>query len=459
MSAASPRLALSAALAAALACEPPPETLPDADGGSDAGLDAAIDAAPPDDEPAPENPHLAASTWPIYHGDSYAQHRSTLPAVEGAGAVTVERVPLDGVPVFVLFDPDDDVFAVSRGVSGARLWKIDRETLEPVSSVELAAQGTFAGVYGFVDAGGDAVLGVGQRVIRFEGPSGTLDELAAQNLAAVLSPDEALVAVSALYSGELAFVGSAGTVGVIDADLDTPPLATLRLAGRTVSNALALDEQGGIYLVTDAAATRVDWSAGGLVERWSHPIEAPFTEPRPGRLGVGSGTTPALMGRHHVVLADDAESMNLVVLDRDVEADVREVCKLPVFDGEATTDNAIVVSGNTMIVEQNLEGRSGVARIDLLPDGHCEPVWVADVLAPSCVPTLSTASGLVYVYTSDGDESWSLTGLDLETGETRFSVPTGSGLTWDNFYAAVTVGPDARIYLGVLGGLLVIADE
>lgn len=40
-----------------------------------------------------------------------------------------------------------------------------------------------------------------------------------------------------------------------------------------------------------------------------------------------------------------------------------------------------------------------------------------------------------------------------------FSVPTGAGLEWGNFYSAVRVGPDGRLYVGVLGSLLVLADE
>ncbi|MBI2892532.1 MAG: hypothetical protein HYY06_03205 [Deltaproteobacteria bacterium] len=461
-------------LMAIAGCEDPPDRTTDSGPGPDAGLpgdggsreDAGPlddggsreDAAQWNDEDPPPNPSLAASSWPIYHGDSYARHYSDLPAVEGAAEVSVDLVELDGDAIFVLFDPVDDIFTVARGLTGASLWKIDRESLAVVGRVDLSAEGAFAGVYGFVDAAGDPVLGIGKRVVRYEGPGGTLAEEAAAELGDVLGEEEVLVAASALFSGEIAFVGSEGTVGVLGSSLDGGPLATLQLGGSSVSNALSLDEDGGLFIVTSSAIHRVDWTGEDLQESWSHPVEAPYEEPRPGRLGTGSGTTPALMGRDRVVLADDAESVNLLVLRRTAGDGPREVCKLPAFDGEAATDNAIVVAGRTMIIEQNLTGLSGVARIDMSPEGRCERVWLADVLAPTSVPTLSTASGLVYVYSFDDASGWALTGLDLDTGQVRLTVPTGDGAAYNNVYSAVTVGPDRRIYVGVLAGLLVIAD-
>lgn len=408
---------------------------------------------------APPNPHLADSAWAIYHHDSYAQHFSTRAGVEGRGAVTMANVPLDGLPVFVLFDPDEDILTVTRGLGGATLWKIDRETLTTVGSAELPVEGVFSGMYGFVDAAGRSVLGVQRSVVRYRSDAAAglvLD--AAADLGAVLAADDTLVAITMLYSGEIAFLSAAGTLGILPADLASPTLATLEL-GEAVSNGLSVDETGGLYIVTSQAMRRVDWDGAALVTRWSHPVEAPFTEPRPGRLGTGSGTTPALMLGEYAVIADDAESMNLLVLRRaaDTGGAPREVCKLPAFDGPAATDNAIVVAGRTMIIEQNLEGERGVARFDLLDDGSCARIWVADVLAPTCVPTLSTASDLVYVYTVE-DNEWALTGLSARDGRVVFRAPSGSGGLYDNYYSAVTIGPDRRIYVGTLGGLLVFSD-
>lgn len=130
---------------------------------------------------------------------------------------------------------------------------------------------------------------------------------------------------------------------------------------------------------------------------------------------------------------------------------------MPVFDGDATTDNAIVVAGRTLIVEQNLEGYSGVARFDIVGD-QCRRTWVSDVHSPSCVPTLSTGSQLVYVFTEDPDENWGLTGLETDTGRPRFTRTVGNGIGFDNRYAAMTIGPDRRMYIGLISGLAVFWD-
>jgi hypothetical protein len=280
-------------------------------------------------------------------------------------------------------------------------------------------------------------------------------------LSSTMKQGELLVAITVLYSGEVAFVGDLGTVGLVPATLDGAPLDVLVLDDGKVSNGLTTDEEGGIYVVTSGALRRLDWDGVELTETWSQPVEAPFTEPRPGRLGTGSGTTPALMMDDMIAIADDAQSMNLMVVRRAPEvaggAD-RLACKIPAFDGDATTDNAIVVAGRTMIVEQNLAGHAGVARFDVDADGTCRKVWHSEVNAPSCVPTLSTASGLVYVYTDD-DGEWGLSGLDLSTGRRVFRAKAGDGGIYNNYYAAVTIGPDRRIYVGTIAGLMVFADE
>lgn len=402
----------------------------------------------------PPNPHLADSAWAIFHRDSYAQHHSPLPAVTGEGTVVFDEVPLNGIPIFVLFDPDDDILTVAKGINGASLWKIDRETLTPIASFDFPeAPGVFAATYGFIDAEGRAIFASGQKILRIRSEADMLVVDHEADLSALVTGEDGLVAISALYDGNLAYLSARGVLGVIPADL-SETIASVTLEGLEVSNGFSVDEDGGIYIVAGDKVLRVGWDGSELTETWREAVAAPFPTPRPGRLGIGSGTTPALMMEDWLAIADDAESMNLIVMDRHTGA---EVCKLPVFDEPAATDNAIVVAGRTMIVEQNLEGGTGVARFDLLEDGTCQRTWVSPVHAPTCVPTLSTATGLVYVYTQEGAQ-FALEALSLEDGHTVFRVPTGTG-PYNNYYSAVTIGPDGRVYVGTLVGLLVFRDE
>ena len=88
----------------------------------------------------------------------------------------------------------------------------------------------------------------------------------------------------------------------------------------------------------------------------------------------------------------------------------------------------------------------------------CRTAWTSSERAPSVVPKLSLANGLVYAYTkpprADDVDAWFLTALDFRSGRTVFSRLAGSGFGYNNNYAPVTLGPDGTAYVGVLGGLV-----
>ncbi len=77
---------------------------------------------------------------------------------------------------------------------------------------------------------------------------------------------------------------------------------------------------------------------------------------------------------------------------------------------------------------------------------------------PTSVAKASLATGLVYAYTTRpswwGVSAWYLTAIDARTGETAFSVRTGTGTLFNNHYAAVTLGPDGSAYVATLGGMV-----
>jgi hypothetical protein len=92
----------------------------------------------------------------------------------------------------------------------------------------------------------------------------------------------------------------------------------------------------------------------------------------------------------------------------------------------------------------------------------CRTIWTSQERAPSVVPKLSLANGLVYTYTKpprpDNVDAWYLTTLDFRSGETVFRRLAGVGLGFNNNYAPVTLGPDGTAYVGVLGGLVSFQD-
>src|SRR5205085_5176845 len=94
----------------------------------------------------------------------------------------------------------------------------------------------------------------------------------------------------------------------------------------------------------------------------------------------------------------------------------------------------------------------------------CHAVWHSGETAPTVVPKLSAANGIVYTYTKDvvasdpQADAWYLTALDFRTGRTLYKRLGGEGLGHNNNYAPVTLGPDGTAYVGVLGGLIGLRD-
>lgn len=94
--------------------------------------------------------------------------------------------------------------------------------------------------------------------------------------------------------------------------------------------------------------------------------------------------------------------------------------------------------------------------------GRCRTAWRSEEIAPSVVPKVSLAAGLIYTFTKpqteDGSDAWYFTALDFDTGETVFKRLAGDSLGFNNNYAPVTIGPNGTAYVGVLGGLTMFRD-
>jgi hypothetical protein len=245
--------------------------------------------------------------------------------------------------------------------------------------------------------------------------------------------------------------------------------------GEGISNSFAVDGNS-VYIVSDGALYRFRAGVGGVQTVWRAGYQNDGTI-KPGQTSPGSGTTPTIMGRW-VAITDNADPINVVVYRRKGRIrGSRRVCEQPVFDrGASSTDNSLIGFGRTIVVENNfgyggpattLSGGTttpGLERIDIRRNGRgCKRVWRSTEIAPSVVPKASLGAGLVYTYTKpetpDNTNPWYLTAIDLRSGRTVFKVLAGEGLGYNNNYAPVTLGPDGVAYVGVLGGLVRIADS
>ena len=99
----------------------------------------------------------------------------------------------------------------------------------------------------------------------------------------------------------------------------------------------------------------------------------------------------------------------------------------------------------------------------MVEDDGCHVAWESNEIAPTSVAKASLGNGLLYAYTkparSDLIDAWYFTAIDIETGETVWSRLTGKGITYNNHYAAIYLGPDGAAYIATLTGMLKITDR
>jgi hypothetical protein len=425
----------------------------------------------------PRHPHMAPNGRSNLHVDAYQTdvHQTIGPLGRD---LRVRNQSLPGVCGSITFDSAGRIVTVCVGLSGPALFLLDPETLAPLATAPLPPRRPLppganifndfsGGGYFYLDDRDRAVIPTtDQRLVVVaiaDGPKFVQEH--AYSLASVLAPDDKVISALPDWAGRVWFASTAGVAGAVDPSSGAVSAVAL---GEKIANSFAVDDTGGVFVVTDRALYRLD--AGPRVT-WRKPYSNSGIA-KPGQVGAGSGTTPTLMGRDFVAIADNADPMNVVVYRRD---SAREVCRAPVFArGASATDQSLIGTARSLVVENNYgyngptatEGSRtttpGLERVDLDRDGKgCHRVWRSAEIAPSVVPKLSAANGLVYTYTKPGGDArdpWYLTALDFRTGRTVYSRLAGEGLGFNNNYAPVTIGPDGGVYLGVLGGMVSFHD-
>ncbi|MEZ5239712.1 MAG: hypothetical protein R2716_12470 [Microthrixaceae bacterium] len=460
------------------------------------------------DEP-PCNPTLPASPWGTSHRSSYAQASSSYPGPDGTDVVA-RHAALPGVPVQLQFSDryDDGGIAAWGSLVGDPdrrvVVKLDHDTGEVIDEYVPAerepdpppsAAGSVSGAYNMLDADGRFYVGR-QRSIEVFADSVEGDRFSPIELVKRFTlpdgvfcvPEDVIAGATLTYDGHVAFVTEYGKVGTVPREPEAMTADSVVVysindtcdpaaaaAPETVSNNIAADETGGIYVVTSQAMHRVDWDAEAatLQPAWSAPYST-GTEPASAiRLGVGSGSTPSLMGTdddddRFVVITDGQELMHLVLFWRDEipddwqpvaeGADPRIACEVPVTFGDpgatrSVSEQSVLVRGyatvhvSNLLVDdsafEGLEGTTasalaaleggnpaqaptGIERIDWDPESRsCETVWAnVELSIPNGIPTMSAATDLFYgVGQRDGE--WGIEAVDFDTGESRFWLPSG----------------------------------
>ena len=377
---------------------------------------------------------------------------------------------------------------VCVGLEGPRLVMLDPRTLDLLTAMALPPRTPSTGdPFTEFSGGGYFYLDQSDRVVvpttngqiwvvgETSGPAGPGFALErTYDVSSYLAEGDKIISALPDWGGRIWFATTKGVVGTIDPASGAVKVSDL---AEPIGNSFSVDRTGGVFIVTDRALYRFDPAPDGSPKITWREVYANIGTVKPGQTEDGSGTTPNLMGSAYVAITDNADPMDVVVYRRAKKTRrPRLVCTVPVFNaGEGSTDNSLIGTGRSIVVENNygytgptetMNGAStapGIERIDINRGGSgCTPVWYSAQRAPSAVPKLSLANGLVYAYTkpprADGIDAWYLTAISFRTGRTAYERLAGTGLGFNSNYAPVSVGPDGTAYVGVLGGLVLLHD-
>jgi hypothetical protein len=493
----------------------PPVPIPDLQRGSVPQFEGKT-ATPKrvDGGPAPpRNPFMAPNPRNNIHDDPYMSdtYRRSGPLGDGPELSMANAPPRECGSI--TFDSAGRIVTVCVGIDRPVLALLDPHSLQTLAAMPLPLRNVSGanpfndfsgGGYFFLDQRDRAVVPTNDRhvlVVQVTKAPG-FQVVADYDLSAKIPQGEGIVSVLPDWSGRLWFVTRQGLVGTIDRS--TGAVRVRRLSGEGISNSFAVDQTGGVYIVSDKALYRFDAKRNGA-PRVSWRVVYPNSGiHKPGQSDAGSGTTPTLMGKKWVAITDNADPMHVVVYRRTIKAKAkkrtkhagsagakakkkakgRRVCQAAVFaKGASATDNSLIGTDRSLIAENNygykisasdLTGgptTPGLTRIDVVKKKakkgkkrkgrakfRCRTVWKSNERAPSVVPKLSLRNGLVYTYThparSDGIDAWYLTALNFRNGKTVYRRLAGTGTFFNNNYAPVTLGPDSTAYVGVLGGVV-----
>lgn len=468
----------------------------------------------------PANPFLADSPWPISHYSSYAQASSRFPGPERitemtrksfrSGATGLITMAVSGAypngQRAIWCTTTTEVVKCADEENGFRIVaKIRREGagLADVFSTESA----ISGAYTFVDRDnvfytprGNTIFAFGdQQPGNLESPITVLRTFSIPPTAT--GSDDRIVGMNITYDGYISFATAQGIVGVVDRNFTG--FQFINLNNEEISNSIACDEDGGIYVVTAKNMYRVQWSGADLsIDEEKGGWKAPY-ESGSGTAGIalGSGAraTPTLMGYGNqdkmVVFTDGQDIMHLVIMWRDkIPADWQQInstkdrriaAQVPVTFGQPSATRTLseqspcVRDYGILLVNNELRGGgTGNTIGDLLLSGNpnnaprgaekfvwdpqsrrLRSVWVnRDISWPNGIPCMSAPSNLAYCI-GQNNGAWNFSALDWSTGKLVFRYPLSSRLEYNSAYAATQVGLGKSLYSGTLFGFVGMWEE
>jgi hypothetical protein len=436
----------------------------------------------------PRHPFMAANGRNSVHNDAYQSDTYRYAGPLGSDMRTYSQAfgGIGSCGITIVFDKQGRLLTTCVSATTVDLRMLDPETLDTIAVQPLPprvippGQNPFqtpGGAYFYLDDKDRAIVSVNRLIFVIAVEGNTLRRVRTYDMSKYVPASDQLNSALPDWKGRIWFVTRRqGIVGVLNPR--TGKVLGRYRTGEAIGNSFSMDETGGVFVVTDRAQYRFD-----LGKRKKPKVSWRFRydnikKQKPGQFDAGSGTTPTLMGKKYLSIADNAQRMQVVVLRRGrhlKKGQRRLVCEHPVFKrGAGATENSIIATDRAMVVENNYgyapppEATSngattepGVARVDVKKNGKgCRTVWNSQEISPSTVPKLSLATGLVYLYTKPPGtpDKWYVTAVNFRTGKTVWSRLIGTGILFNVHYAGITIAPSGVLYAGVLGGTIALTD-
>ena len=421
----------------------------------------------------------------------------------------INALPVEGQPFMSVEDAERIAVEMDSTASEAELLGyLNRNYPRYVERVVARAA-----IYNVVDRNGDFYTVVNNDVVVYGDaePGNPLSplvekrrfQLPREYFNPTLEDPDAVFGLNLTYDGMLALVTMGGVVVIVDRNFEQAPIIHELADDEQVTNSIAIDEGGGIYVLSNRRLHKLVWDGETLHSRgygaWSSEYDS-FT----GKLGGvshgnGSGSTPSLMGFGDeedklVVITDGELIMNVVAFWRDdIPEDFvqkpgtksrRIADQIQVSFGKsdlerAQSEQSVAVYGYGALVVNNtlpsplptmLENVVMSGRLRKGPTGAEKFEWDVEadrwvrawanptVSSPSTVPMISGGAQQVYV-NGFVDGKWEVTGLDWETGEAVTRLRLGDSHIYNGAYSVIHLLPGGDIVLGGLLGMMRISVE
>ena len=392
-----------------------------------------------------------------------------------------------------------DVFKAD--VTGGKLSYINRKTKDDVDFFSVDA--AMSGAYTLVDNTGTFFVPRYRKIFAYgdEIPGDAHSKIVIKDVyelpeEEIQSQDENIVGLNITSDGMLALATTHGTVFVVSRSFDSAYFLNLG-EDEEISNSIACDENGGIYVVTSKRMYRVQWTGEELTtdeskDGWAADYET--GEGQSGmRLGEGSGATPSLMGTgdqdKFVVITDGQPLMHLVLMWRDEipddwvqipgTKDRRIAAQVPVTFGNpnatmSLSEQSVCVRGYGALVVNNLmkiriDSRVLSIILSNIPfiapygaekfqwdpqDRELRSAWVnKQISMTNGIPSMSAATNLIYDV-GQRNGVWTFEALDWDSGESVFHRRMNAGFWYNSAYAATEIGLNGILYSGTLFGMI-----